>query len=110
MTRKALISIAAATVALAPTTAQGHTLSKGAAKQEAQKAGASLGQRLGGTPAYSCTRRGDHKVDCQISLVTLDGSACVSVVRVSYRNHRDKTLSSKVLSGPDCAPPEVPIL
>jgi hypothetical protein len=110
VTRKALLSVVAATAAAAAPAAHAHTLSNTVAKQEAQKTGAGLAKDLGGVPVYKCTRKGDHKVDCQISLVTLDGAACVSTVRVSYKNHRAKKLASKVISGPDCSPPEIPIL
>lgn len=110
MTRKALLSAVAVAAAAAAPAAQAHTLSKSAAKHEVKKTGAGLAMDLGGVPAYKCTRKGDHKVDCQISLVTVDGAACVSTVRVSYKSHRDKKLASKMISGPDCAPPEIPIL
>ena len=107
MLTKALVSVVAVSAAVVPV-ANAHTLSKTTAKAEARKAGVAIVKELGGSPFYNCTRRGEHRVDCQVSLVTLDGSACVAVIRVAYRSHRDRTLSRKVLNGPDCSPPEIP--
>jgi len=111
MTRKALVSISvsvALAVAFVPV-ADAHKLTKSAAKREAKKTGTSLAQDLGGTPAYQCTRRTRHKVDCQISLVTLDGQACVKTVRVYYKGHRSKKLRRKTVEPLDCLLPDLPI-
>lgn len=107
MIRKVLLPGLAA-VAVAAPVADAHTLSKKTAKQQSAKATAALVSDLGGDPAYNCTRLTKHKVDCQVSVVTLDGSACVTVVRVSYRSHRSTRPSRRIVSGPDCEVPELP--
>ena len=109
MTRKALVFALAATAAAVPV-ADAHTLSKTKAKNAARAATAGLVSDLGGSPAFKCTRVRAHRVDCQVSLVTVDGSACVTNVRVAYRNHETRTPSTRIVSGPDCEPPELPTL
>ena len=109
MISKALVSALAATAVLVPV-ADAHTLSKAKAKAEAKKTAPALVGELGGDPVYACTRVSKHKVDCQISLVTIDGSACVTVVRVAYRKHRSRKTSTRVREAPDCEPPGLPDL
>ena len=109
MTRKALVSALAATAVIVPV-ADAHTLSKAKAKKEAKKAAPALVGDLGGKPVYDCERVRRHKVDCQISLVTVDGSACATVVRVAYRKHRSRKTATRVREAPDCAPPGLPDL
>jgi hypothetical protein len=103
---KALVFAVAITAVAAPV-ADAHTLSKATARQEAEKAGSALVRSVGGIPAYQCARHGGHAVDCQISVVGLDGSVCSTVVRVSYKSHRSRKLNRRAVSGPDCQPPEL---
>ena len=107
MRTKALVSAVAASAAVTAPAADAHTLSIKQAKAEAAAAGSALARSVGGTPVYDCTRRSKHTVDCQISAVALDGAACVTVVRVAYRNHKSRKVSRKTLSGPECEVPEV---
>lgn len=109
MTRKALVFALAASAAVVPV-ADAHTLSKAKAKTAARAATAGLVSDLGGSPAFKCSRVGVHKVDCQVSLVTVDGSVCVTNVRVAYRNHQTRAAATRIVSGPDCEPPELPTL
>jgi hypothetical protein len=108
VTRKALVSAAVLSAAIAPA-AQGHTLGKGAAKEAAKKALAGTVAELGGKAGYKCERKSAHRVDCQMSLVTLDGSACSAVVKVTYKNHKARQPRTRIIDGPDCVPPELPV-
>jgi hypothetical protein len=103
VTRKALVSTVAIAAAVAVPVADAHTLSKSAAKREAAK----VGENFGGAPVYQCTRRSDHVVVCEVSVVGLDGAVCVTRVRVAYRD-RTRNISRRVISGPECDPPEIP--
>ena len=107
MSSKALVSTVAIAAAVAAPAANAHTLSKADAQREAAKSGVSLARSLGGQPVYDCDRRSAHVVVCRVSVVAADGAACVSVVRVAYRGHRDRKLSRRVVSGPDCELPEL---
>jgi hypothetical protein len=107
MSSKALVSAVAIAVAVAVPVADAHTLSKATAKREAAKAGAAALRDLGGAPVTDCTRRSGHVVVCRVSVVAPAGDVCVTVVRVAYSGHRDRTLSRRVLSGPECEPPEL---
>ena len=107
MTSKALVSTIAIAAAVAVPVAEAHTLSKSTAKREAAKVGAKLGDSVGGSPVYQCTRRSRHVVVCEVSVVSLDGALCVTRVRVAYRDHDSRTVRRRVLSGPDCEPPEL---
>ena len=109
MTRKALVFALAASAAAVPV-ADAHTLSKAKAKKTARAATAGLVSELGGTPAFKCTRESAHRFNCQVSLVTVDGSVCVTNVSVSYRSHKSKVAEPRIVSGPDCEPPELPDL
>ena len=109
MVSKVLVSVVVALAAFAPA-ASAHTLSKKDARQKAAKVAARLADTLGAEPAYRCTRRTRHKVDCQISFVPLDGSVCVTVVRVKYRSREGTGLVKRIIEPLDCTPPELPIL
>jgi hypothetical protein len=108
MSSKALVSSLAIAAAVAVPVADAHTLSKATAKREAAKFGVRLARSVGGQPVYDCTRRGAHVVVCRVSVVALDGAVCVSRVRVAFTDRRGRTVSRRVVSGPDCEPPGLP--
>ena len=108
MSSRPLVSSLAIAAAVAVPVADAHTLSKATAKHAATKAGSALARAVDGAVVYDCTRRSAHAFTCRISAVSREGDVCVTVVRVAYRNHRSRTLSRRVLSGPDCQPPELP--
>jgi hypothetical protein len=108
---KTLVSTVAIAAAVAAPAANAHTLSKATAKREAAKSGTVLANSIGalGATVYDCTRRSEHAVRCRIGAVAFDGAICVSVVRVAYRNHKSDTPTRRVVNGPDCTPPELPL-
>lgn len=111
MSGKGLVALAAVTAAaVAVPVASAHTLPKAAAKREAAKVGTPLGESVGGAPVYQCARRSEHVVVCEISVVGADGAVCVTRVRMAYRDARERRIGRRVLSGPECTPPELPAL
>lgn len=111
MSSKTLVSTVALAAAVAAPVADAHTLSKATAKREAAKAGVALANRVGapGATVYDCTRRSEHTFRCRIGAVAFDGAICVSVVRVAYKNHQSTTPTRRVVDGPECTPPELPL-
>jgi hypothetical protein len=103
-----LVSSLAIAAAVAVPVADAHPLSKATAKRGATKAGSALARAVGGSAVYDCNRRSIHAFTCRISAVSREGDVCVTVVRVAYRDHSSRTLSRRVVSGPDCQPPELP--
>ena len=110
MSSKTLVSTLAVAAAVAAPVADAHTLSKATAKQEAAKSGTAMAKHVGalGATVYDCTRRAQHAFRCSIGAVAFDGTICVSVVKVAYKNHKSDTPMRKIVSGPDCEPPELP--
>jgi hypothetical protein len=108
LSTRALVPTLVIAVAVAVPAADAHTLSKAAAKREAAKVGVSLARDVGGAPVYDCRRRSAHAFVCRISVVGLEGDVCVTAVRVSYRNRRDRRLSRRVVRPLECQPPELP--
>jgi hypothetical protein len=108
VSRKVLISTIAIAAAVAVPVADAHTLSKSDAKRAAARVGTALARDLHGSAVYDCTRRSDHAFRCRISIVTLDGDVCVTVVRVAYRGEDARRPTRRVVSGLTCEPPELP--
>jgi hypothetical protein len=108
---KKLVSTVAIAAAVAAPAANAHTLSKATAKHEAAKAGTALAKSIGAPEAtvYDCTRRSEHAFRCRVGAVAFDGAICVSVVRVAYKNHKSDKPTRRVVDGPDCTPPELPL-
>ena len=108
MSSKALVSTIAIAAAVAVPVADAHTLTKATAKKSAQRVGTALARDLGGRAVYDCTRRSDHAFRCKISIVTLDGDVCVTIVRVAYKSESAEKPIRRVVSGPSCSSPELP--
>ena len=110
MSSKTLVSTLAVAAAIAAPVADAHTLSKATAKREAAKSGTALANQVGalGATVYDCTRRSEHAFRCSIGAVAFDGGICVSVLKVAYKNHKSETPTRKIVSGPDCEPPQLP--
>ena len=120
--RRTLTGIAAATVAalsLVGGTAIAHKLSKGRAAQEAitwvdafasvvAEQGPATWQAQEGAIGQ-CRRRSAHSVDCDIVLSIRDESsgeriACVTAIRVKYKNNHSRKVKSRPLGPIDCGP------
>ena len=108
--RTLVVTVAIAAVVAVPV-ADAHTLSKATAKREAAKSGAVLANVVGasGATVYDCTRRSQHAFRCRIAAVAFDGAVCESIVKVAYKNHKSTTPTRRVVSGPECTPPEIPL-
>ena len=109
MSSKMLISTVVIAAAVAAPVADAHNLSKSTAKREAAKSGVALSKSIGGLPAtvYDCARLSTHAFTCRIGAVGFDGTICTSTVKVAYRKHSSETPTRRVVSGPDCEPPEL---